>query len=68
MTTPGDLDDQADHTRSSRFSVHDDDVPDLAEPVAHGIEDGAAGQARGENPLCAHGFQRSRRIAGSAVG
>lgn len=45
---------EADHTGCRGTSIHDDDIPDLAEPVADGIEDGAPGQARGENPLCAH--------------
>src|SRR5690606_24885425 len=50
----GDLDHQSDHARRHGTSVDDDDVTDLAEPVADGVEDGAAGQARYENPLCAH--------------
>lgn len=48
--------------RCARYSVHDDDVSDLAEPVAHGVEDGAPGQARDENPLCAHASSVVREV------
>lgn len=54
MSAPWDLDDQTDDVRSPGTSVHDDDISDLAEPVASGVEDGASGKARDENPLCAH--------------
>src|SRR5690606_5817871 len=54
VAAAGDLDDKTDHAGGDGTSIHDDDIPDLAEPVAHGVEDGAACQARDENPLCAH--------------
>jgi hypothetical protein len=44
----------AHHTRRVVFSVDDDDVTDFAEPVARGVEDGAAHQACHENPLRTH--------------
>lgn len=64
MSSSRNLDDEADHTWCRGTSVHDDDIPDFAEPVADGIEDGAPGQARGENPLCAH---FSRVVGGSGL-
>jgi hypothetical protein len=51
---PRDLDDEADDAGRIVFSEDDDDVPDLAEPVAGGVEDGAPDQARDENPLRTH--------------
>jgi hypothetical protein len=51
VATPRDLDDQAHHTRRVVFSVDDDHVTDFAEPVARGVEDGAAHQACHET-LC----------------
>ena len=59
MAAAGDLDDEADHARRIVFAVDDDDVADLAEPVARGVEDGAPRQACDEDPLRAHAFQRS---------
>ena len=68
MPASGDLDHEADDARSSTTSVHDDDVADFAEPIALGVEDGAPGQARGENPLCAHASQRSARVPRAPCG
>lgn len=72
MPSSRDLDHEADHAGRRGTSVHHDDIPDLAEPVADGIEDGAPGEARGENPLCAHlssvvGGSDRRRV-GSRLG
>lgn len=64
MSSPRDLHDQADDAGCRGTSIHDDDIPDLAEPVADGIEDGAPGEARGEYPLCAH---LSRVVGGSGL-
>ena len=60
----GDLDDETDDARRIVLAIDDDDVADLAEPVAGGVEDGAPGQARDEDPLRAHAFQRSPRDRG----
>ena len=54
MPPAGDLADQADDAGRIGFPVHDDDVTDLAEPVAGGVEDGAPLQARDEHPLRTH--------------
>lgn len=67
MASSRDLHDQTDDAGRRGTSIHDDDISDLAEPVADGIEDGAPGKARGENPLCAHfssvvGGSRLRRV------
>ena len=50
----GDLDDETDDARRIVLAIDDDDVADLAEAVAGGVEDGAPGQARDEDPLRAH--------------
>ena len=59
MPAAGDLDDQPDDARRIVLAVDDDDVAHLAEPIARGVEDGAPRQARDEDPLRAHAFQRS---------
>ena len=60
MAPPRDLDDESDHAWRIVLAVDDDDVADLAEPVAGGVEDRAPRQACDEDPLRAHAFQRSR--------
>ena len=51
---PGDLDDEADDARRIVFAEDDDDIADLAQTVACGIEHDAPDQARDENPLRTH--------------
>src|SRR5690606_32435859 len=51
----GDLAHESDDTRRAVLAEHHDDVADLAQAVAGRVEDGAPGQARDEEPLCADG-------------
>ena len=64
MPAARDLHDEADHARRIVLAVDDDDVADLAEPVAGGVEDGAPRQACDEDPLRAHASQRSPQTVG----
>ena len=48
---PGDLDDEPDHAGRIVLAVDDEDVADLAEPIARGVEHGAPGESGDEDSL-----------------
>ena len=61
VTPTGDLHDQPDDPGRVIGTEDDDHVAHLAQPVARGVEDGAAGQAGDEYPLRAHDSSVDRR-------